>query len=676
MPDWFIKLKNFFSERHRLFVFLIITLLIFGLYGPSLKNGFAYDDEAQIEQNPYIKSLIFLLRAFTSCLWENHLPQCRDYADYYRPLQTISYILTYFISGNPSFFHFINIVLYIIACYLIFLFLEKILDKKLAVFLALLIFLIHPIHSEAVIWIASVPELLFSIFSISLFLIYFSKNRHKNWLAPVFFFLALLSKETAAFLPLAIITYDYLFKQKKIDWSYLREYWRYLLFFVIYLLLRINAIGVFRQYSDTGEIYAIKFKDSVIRTILAFGEYLKKIFWPFPLNPFMPFELIRNLGEPIFIFNLFLIASFLALFVWGIFRKDKIVIFSLGLYFLFLFPAFAALNLTGTNIIAERYLFLPSLGFAILLGYWLEKLFSWSNKFFKLFLRAALLIIFAFSAYSAYAQNSVWQSSKILYDYIHKVNIARGYPADVTTLNLALIYEKEENAAEAEKLYREIIANTREVPTASHRAYNNLGVIYFKEGRVDEAIELFKKAIAVVPRHKSAYANLGIAYLEKGDFLSALENSIKALEIDPKYQTPQLALAKLYSSATIWAEDNSVSFKNFISQMLQSSVLNNWQYNELTPALTLLDIRKETNGDSRVIIAVNPSLKGIISYPMIFAVSRETLKLIPDDFKKFDFTPANPTISVRLKTETLSSPLYLYLVLRDFRYYKFEIPVD
>ena len=71
----------------------LIILVIAGLYGPSLRNGFVHDDEGQIEQNPFVQDLRYANRAFTACIWEAQLGTCQGTTSYYRPLQAQLHII-------------------------------------------------------------------------------------------------------------------------------------------------------------------------------------------------------------------------------------------------------------------------------------------------------------------------------------------------------------------------------------------------------------------------------------------------------------------------------------------------------------------------------------------------------------------------------------------------------
>src|SRR3989344_9685229 len=248
---YFWGLERLSHRSFGIIIFVLIVISIFLLYGPSLKNGFAWDDERQIVHNPYIKSLIYLPKAFTSCIWEASLPDCKNYTGYYRPTQTLSYLFTYATSSKTGFFHLVNLIYYIVLNCFIFLFLKNVFRDRLAVILSLLIFLFLPVHSETVFWIAGVPELLSVIFIVAAFWVYLSgrKDKYRGWLMAVLFFAALISKEPAVFLPFILLVYDRFFKNIPIDKEYFKRWWRYGAVFVLYLIMRISAIGLFERTS-------------------------------------------------------------------------------------------------------------------------------------------------------------------------------------------------------------------------------------------------------------------------------------------------------------------------------------------------------------------------------------------------------------------------------------------
>src|SRR3989344_5788168 len=88
----------------------VFAVLIALLYGKTLPNDFIYDDYQQIKENKYIQSLVYLPKVVTGCTWEHAFGQCEGRALYYRPVQNLSYLITYQISSSPWAFHLVNLL--------------------------------------------------------------------------------------------------------------------------------------------------------------------------------------------------------------------------------------------------------------------------------------------------------------------------------------------------------------------------------------------------------------------------------------------------------------------------------------------------------------------------------------------------------------------------------------
>lgn len=686
------KFLDSFSPPHfRLLSLCIIILAILGFYGPSLMGGFVYDDEAQIVDNPYIKSFVYLPKVITSCIWEISLPACKNYTLYYRPLHSLSYIFTYAVSSEPWIFHLVNLAYYAIFCYLLLLLLSALLKNRLAVYVVLFLFLLHPIHSEVVIWIGAVPELLLGIFALLMFLAHISHYRYKDWLTAVFYFLALLSKETAIVLPVFLLLYDYFAKKEKINWVYIKQLWRFGAIFAIYLVMRLYAVGLPAKRIGGQELH---FLERFYGIVYAFGEYIKKTIYPHDFNLHIPFEPLTSVLDGRLWPAAILCLAFLIFFTYGLRTRKNIIVIGLSIFVLFLLPPLIPMFLGGEYLIAERYLFLPSLGFAIVFGAYIAQFLGSKNKTKQLAAWFFLCAIFALYAKAAYAQNIFWRSSKVLYEHVHLQNVKRGYPVDSVYFNLALIAEEEGDIDKARKIYEEIISNTKDIQAREEGAYNNLGNIYYEEGKVDEAIELFKKAIEINKKHRFAFHNLAVALLDKGMYADAIQHDIKALGVDLGYKAPLEHLRKIYSEVVALPfysnKDSGKKFHDAISEIFKNTTWQKWEYNRIeeaknrvfgTPFLSLISYPKMVSEGNyiRARFSAHPLVKDVLSSKMILYTKNGEIKTFADGFKTSRFGSDSNEISLLLpvsKNEAQNNEIMIYFVLNDFRYYKFPVSLE
>jgi hypothetical protein len=189
---------------------LILIALSLSLYALTLRNGFVTDDNMQILQNSFVKDPQDLSQAFRGDVWSFATQGANTFhrgSNYYRPLQILAYTAEYALFGERAWaWHLVNMLLNATVVALIYLLLLLFAESQLAFWTALC-FALHPMHTEVVAWLASMPELLCAIFLFSALIFY---RRARNGTQPatsallsaVFFVFALFSKETALLFPL------------------------------------------------------------------------------------------------------------------------------------------------------------------------------------------------------------------------------------------------------------------------------------------------------------------------------------------------------------------------------------------------------------------------------------------------------------------------------------------
>ena len=200
------------SNFKKIWPYLILIFLGFLLYYQTLSFSYSYlDDNNLILDNQKILTESGIFKIFTSDVFFYG----SNSGFYYRPLLNVSFLLDSLVLGvNPFFFHFTNVILHLIAaCLVFFIFKKYFFSKGTAYFLAL-IFLVHPVLSQAVAWIPGRNDSLLTIFILASF--YFFANFLRNdriaylWGHIIFFALAIFVKETAVFLPIVCLIYYFL----------------------------------------------------------------------------------------------------------------------------------------------------------------------------------------------------------------------------------------------------------------------------------------------------------------------------------------------------------------------------------------------------------------------------------------------------------------------------------
>ena len=459
--------------------YLIIFFLGFLLYSKTLFFNFTYfDDNALLIDNaPTISQIknvgnLFLTDVFLS-----------EAKYYYRPLLNVSFMAEEQIGGTlPFIFHLDNILFHILAACLIFALFKKLKYRKSLAYLFSLFFLVHPVLTQAVAWIPGRNDSLLTIFVLAAF-IYFLNFKENPKLAYYlsylgFLLLALFTKETAAMLPLVVIIYFSLIERDKIS-----KQDKYLLIGgsmavgIIWYVFRALALG-----SDPLALNLIF--SSFLTTWPAFFVSLGKIIWPFQL------AVLPILKDSSLISGLiFLPVLALALF----FSKDKrynYLLFGLAWFLLFIFPSFIRLNPLDTPDFLEHRLYLPLIGFLIILG---EVNFIKNLNFKKITVKILTVLLLIFLAALTYNH---------LGDFKDKISFWQSA-----------------------------------VRTAPHSplAHRNLGAMYYLDGRLPEAATQYRQAIALNENEPMAHNNLGLVMMDQGDYSQAEKEFKKELLINPSY---------------------------------------------------------------------------------------------------------------------------------------------
>ena len=366
----------------------IFIVLSFVLYHSSLNFGFVLDDKIVLSENEYTKKgLAGIGDLLGSDSFQGYFGEQKEILQggRYRPLSLISFAVEHQVFGlNAMVYHLNNILIYGFSIFIAFLTLRRVfknkstdaLDLVLSTsFLACLIFLVHPIHTEAVANIKGRDEILSFLFSMLTLLFafrYYDKNKWSELIwANIFFMLGFLSKENTmtflAIVPVALL----LFRKsniKKISPVVISL----LVTTVLYFIIRIQALGYFLIDNPSTDIMnnpfvnmgAIEKYATITYTLLV---YLKLIFVPIELtHDYYPFHIpTMNLGQWQVWLSL-IIHGFMVYTIIRYWNQKKKIVFGLFFYL-------AALSIVSNIVINvgttmnERFIFTALLGFCIVL---------------------------------------------------------------------------------------------------------------------------------------------------------------------------------------------------------------------------------------------------------------------------------------------------------------------
>ncbi|GBD38375.1 hypothetical protein HRbin37_00624 [bacterium HR37] len=532
---------------------ILTSVFIFGfsvcIFIPSLKNDFVWDDTEVIEKSYYS----FNPHRILSVVVPKETQTKR--ARYYRPMFYISVVLDRYLWGiTPYGFHLSNIIFHSTATVLLYLMILMLLSEfgtekkeQIALFSSLL-FAVHPMHVESVSWIAGRTDIICGLFLFLAFI--FHMISYKVYLATLLsafsFFLSLLSKEVAIVFPLITLSFDLLNLKLK-DRRNILKYSIYLSTVFIYLYLRGRAfitvpgsslINLSETAKESLGIWEI------IRTLLnSYFIYINKLVFPFSFNAFIG-EVPANpyyTASSLFVLLTISVISFILLI-----RGEKSFFFNILWIIITLAPSLlVAIFKIASTPIAERYLYIPSAGYCILLA---SAILNPRLRNQRLSILILVLICLVFLPFNIKRQG-VWEDNLSLWEDTSKKSFHHALPH--TNYALALMKANRE-----EEAIREFtIALTPDIKDTNRgRAItlNNLGILYIKREDYTSAERVFLKALNLDPSYGRTYYHLGLIYFIKGEYGDAsgyitAERYLKqTLSIYKNYGRAHLLLAKVY----------------------------------------------------------------------------------------------------------------------------------
>lgn len=424
---------------------LILLLLPLFLYLNTINNDYALDDSIVITQNVYVqKGLKGIGEIFTTETFTGFFGQQKDLVSgsRYRPLSLATFAAEHELWGNrPGLSHLINSLLYALLCLLLYrtliLLLHYLKADRHAEFIALcstLIFIIHPVHTEVVANIKGRDELLSALFLLVTVnsCLQFWKNRKIIFMigAAISIFLGMLSKENAVYIWPVLTILVLLNFRKDLVRPYLVSFLLLLVSTLSYLYIRNTVIGGLAtegsaELMNNPYLFATGGEKSatILYTLLV---YLRLLFIPHPLTyDYYPYHI--ELHEWSSFLVLLSLVIHLALATAGILlmRRNKIISFSIFFYLATLLPMSNLFINIGT-FMNERFLFLPSLGFALLFGtlivHELEK--SPENSGRRKILLTVLTLLFLAFTVKTITRNTNWKDNFTL--FTHDVRISSG----------------------------------------------------------------------------------------------------------------------------------------------------------------------------------------------------------------------------------------------------------
>lgn len=510
---------------------LLPALLAAAAYANTIGNGFVNDDEHLILLNPWLESFRSVGAIFGDDAWG--FAPGPPMAEFYRPLMHLVYLTVHQLAGPEAWaFHLVNVLLHAANTLLVFLLVARWVAAGAesrrrgagpAPFVAAVLFALHPVHTEAVAWIAALPELAFTLFGLAALLLDATPGEptaRRSATIGALFLLALLGKETAiTLLAIAVVQHGILrggARPLALDWRRLAPF---LAATAIYLVARGAALT--GESIAAGHSWNLGPAGWLLNVMALFGDYLRLLLVPVDLLYWRPFRPVGSLATGEGAAALLVGLAFLAVsaLAW---RRSRLAFLALAWIVVPLAPTFLLDRFPRTPF-AERYLYLSVLGFALLVALGFDALAR------RRALRgvAAIVLLFLAAGYATatVARNRVWKDAYTL--FLDSVRKAPDTPRPPVALASKLV--ERGRFGEALAHHRILVAMEPDNPRVHSAMAGALSIA----GRSDEALVHFEKAVALAPEDPFLHNLLGIEHARRGELGDAREHLQIATRLAP-----------------------------------------------------------------------------------------------------------------------------------------------
>jgi len=503
-----------FLDKWAIVLILFVTAL---LYFKAIFYDFVIlDDDIYVVENHLIKNFsIQGIKTIFSVFW----------AGFYQPLILLVYMIQYALFGlDPMPYHLLNIILHLFNIYLVYRIAGQLSKKRLTAYIVAILFAIHPMRVESVVWVTELKDMLYTFFFLLAFLSYLrylNTNYLKKHLLFVllFFLLALLSKAAAVTLPVLLLATD-LYLKRKMSRSVFFEKIPLFILSLVFGVLAVISQSEAGAVADNIDYYG--YVNTFFLSVYALAFYLVKLIAPFSLSAMHYFPKLANELLPWYYYAAL---PFLLFVAWLVLRKHSLRRETLFGFSFFLIAISVMLQIipVGMTVTMERFTYVPYIGLFYLTGQYLSHLHKRNAKLFAGIVFSIFVMMFIFLTWN---RIPVWKNAETLIS-----DVLLKYPDyEHSHYGAAIVRERNNDLQGALKHYNRSI----EINNQFYDAFNDRGVLWFKLGNLKFALDDYNKALEINPEYVGSYINRGWIYYEYEEYGSAMNDYNKALSIESK----------------------------------------------------------------------------------------------------------------------------------------------
>lgn len=481
---------------------LLFLLLIIVGYATAFNAPFLVDDKATILNNSDIGSLTHL---FSS------------------PVAVFVYLpnfISYKIGGlTPIYYRIFNLLFHFGTATMLYFIVKQLFNPRAALITSIL-FSIHPILIESVTWISALPYVKYSFFLMFTLLAYIYGKQSKKWywISIVSALLAILSSEKAVVLPAVIILLECTFFSLKQNWKKIMPH-----VFVVGSIAFTYVLNIGARIDSFQKDYYIskQFYNPVEHLPYAITYYLQLIFFPKDLTIYHS-ELSISITEFLIRWLIFIVFV-VSLIIFR--KKSKAFFFWSSFFVIAISPTLLPLNIVW--VVAERYVYLGTVGVIAVFGYGISKLID--MKKYQTITYAVLALIVVTLLGRTIVRNGDWISDVNLWS----ATIAVSPHSSNAHNNMGDVYANRGDYKNAALEFQRAI----ELQPGDADPRHNLGIALTILKRYPEAVAAYEGALSIDSTLYKSHQNLGLVYYSLKNYEKAEEHLAKALQFGPPNST-------------------------------------------------------------------------------------------------------------------------------------------
>jgi len=504
---------------------LICTALVsvtFITFSPLFRNGFVnYDDDQYVTKNQNVQAGLTaktIKWAFTA-----------KNAGNWHPLTWLSHMLDCQLFGlDPKWHHIVNLLFHTANTLLLFWVLKDMTGALWQSAFVAAAFALHPLHVESVAWAAERKDVLSTLFWLLTMAAYLRYVRRHNitWYIGtlVLFALGLMAKPMLVTLPFVLLLLDY-WPLKRLTYYPLSAI-RYPLleklpFFALSAISCVIAFFAQRSAGAVVGIHLLSLKRRIANVPLSYLGYIGKTVWPAKLAVFYPYNIDRSLLLQVAIAVLVLLG--ISVLVLRLALKRRYLFTGWFWYLGTLVPVIGLLQV-GSQSMADRYTYLPLTGLFIIIAWGISDILTgWQHR--KIVLGLSSLAVLSALSICTYVQVHYWRDTITLFEHALKAASEN----DIPHINLGVELASQGKFDQALSHYNRAL----QLNPKYSKTYSNLGIALKSMGRLDDAITNYRRAIELEPGYTEAYNNLGNAFRLQGKYDEAVDCLRRAIALNP-----------------------------------------------------------------------------------------------------------------------------------------------